>query len=191
MGQVQLPLLDNLTAADIEVGVLPEHRRRGYGSELLAFCEEVAKEHGRTRFDAMTAWPYDGPADGAGTSGVEFAKVHGYVFGLGDVQRELTLPVDDAILDELAAEAAAAYSGDYELRSWSGPFPDDDLLLSYLELSSKLVTEAPTGDLDYEDEAVDIEAHRMHEAGGRPSRAGPCSPRSRSTATATWPPSPT
>jgi len=161
-GQVQLPLLDNLSAADVEVNVLPEHRRRGYGSELLAACEQIAKEHGRTRFDAMTAWPYDGAPDGAGTSGIEFAKTHGYVFGLGDVQREVTLPVDDAILDELAAEAAA-YSDGYELRSWSGPFPDDDLLLSYLELSSKLITEAPMGHNDYEDEAVDVEAHRMHE----------------------------
>lgn len=162
-GQVQLPLLDNLSAADIDVSVLPEHRRHGYGTELLAFCEGIAKEHGRTRFDAMTAWPYDGPADGAGTSGVEFAKTHGYVFGLGDVQREVTLPVPDTILDELAAEAAAR-SGDYELRSWTGPFPDDDLLLGYLELSSTLMTEAPMGDNDYEDEAIDIEAHRMHEA---------------------------
>lgn len=162
-GQVQMPLLDNLSAADIEVSVLPEHRRHGYGTELLAYCEGIAKEHGRTRFDAMTAWPYDGPADGAGTSGVEFAKTHGYIFGLGDVQREVTLPVPDAILDELAAEAAER-SGDYELRSWTGPFPDDDLLLGYLELSSTLMTEAPMGGNDYEDEAVDIEAHRMHEA---------------------------
>lgn len=162
-GQVQLPLLDNLTAAEVEVAVLPEHRRRGYGTELLQRCEDIAKEHGRTRFDAMAAWPYDGPPDGAGTSGVEFGKVHGYVFGLGDVQREVTLPIDAAVLDELEAEAAA-YSADYELRTWSGPFPDDALLLSYLELSSKLITEAPTGELDYEDEAVDIEAHRMHEA---------------------------
>ena len=164
-GHVRLPLLDNLSAADIEVSVLPDLRRRGYGSELLAYCEQVAKEHGRTRFDAMTAWRYDGPADGAGTPGVEFGKTHGYVFGLGDVQRELTLPVDDAVLDELAAEAAS-YSGDYEIRTWSGPFPDDDLLLSYLELSSKLMTEAPMGDNDYEDEAVDLEAHRIQEAIG-------------------------
>jgi len=161
--QVQLPLLDNLSAADIEVDVLPEHRRRGYGTELLEKCEELARDHGRTRFDAMTAWPYDGPPDGAGTSGVEFGKVHGYVFGLGDVQREVVLPVDEAVLDELEAEAAVR-AGDYELRTWSGPFTDDDLLLSYLELSSKLITEAPTGELDYEDEAVDVEAHRIHEA---------------------------
>lgn len=162
-GQVQLPLLDNLTAAEIDVSVLPEHRRRGYGTALLQKCEEIAQEHGRTRFDAMTAWPYDGPADGAGTSGVEFGKVHGYVFGLGDVQREVILPVADAILDELAAEAAER-SGGYEIRTWSGPFTDDDLLLSYLELSSKLITEAPMGDNEYEEEAVDLEAHRIHEA---------------------------
>lgn len=162
-GQVRMPQLDNLSAADIEVAVLPEHRRRGYGSEVLRVCEELAKEHGRTRFDAMAAWKYDGPADGAGTSGVEFAKAHGYAFGLGDVQREVVLPVDDAILDELAAEASE-FSAGYELRTWSGPFPDDDLLLSYLEVASTLMTEAPMGDNDYEDEAVDLEAHRIHEA---------------------------
>ncbi|WP_322937023.1 GNAT family N-acetyltransferase [Nocardioides bizhenqiangii] len=161
--QVRLPQLDNLSAADVEVSVLPDHRRRGYGSEMLHFSEAIAKEHGRTRFDAMTAWKYDGPADGTGTSGVEFGKVHGYAFGLGDVQREVTLPVDDAVLAELEAEAAERSSG-YELRTWEGPFPDDELLLSYLEVASKLITEAPTGDLDYEDEAVDIEAHRIHEA---------------------------
>jgi GNAT superfamily N-acetyltransferase len=161
-GQVRVPLLDNLSAVDLDVAVLPPHRRAGLGSQMLLECERVAQEHGRTRFDAMTAWTYDGPADGAGTSGVEFGKVHGYVFGLGDVQREVVLPIDEGILDRLAAEAAERSDG-YELRSWAGPFPDDDLLLSYLELSSKLMTEAPMGDNDYEDEAVDVEAHRIHE----------------------------
>ncbi|PWN04740.1 PE-PGRS family protein [Nocardioides silvaticus] len=162
-GQVQMPLLDNLTAAEIDVNVLPEHRRQGIGTELLAECERIARQEGRTRFDAMTAWPYDGPADGAGTSGVEFGRVHGYVFGLGDVQREVLLPVDAAVLDALEAEAAS-YACDYELRTWSGPFTDDDLLLSYLELSAKLMIEAPMGDNEYEEEAVDVEAHRMHES---------------------------
>jgi GNAT superfamily N-acetyltransferase len=161
-GQVELPLLDNLTAADVDVSVLPEHRRQGHGTRVLAAVERIAQEHERSRFDAMTSWRYDGPPDGAGTSGVEFAKSHGYVFGLGDVQREVTLPVDDAILDKLAAEAAER-SSEYELRSWSGPIPDD-LLLGYLHLSSTLLTEAPMGHNDYEQEAVDVEAHRMREA---------------------------
>jgi GNAT superfamily N-acetyltransferase len=162
-GRLHLPLLDNLTAADVEVNVLPEHRRRGYGSLMLERLEAIARENGRTRFDAMTAWPYDGAADGTGTSGVEFAKTHGYTFGLGDVQREAVLPIDDTALAELAAEAAP-YAEGYELRSWAGPFPDDDLLLSYLELSSTLMNEAPTGDNEYEDEAVDVEAHRIMES---------------------------
>ena len=132
-----------------------------WGREMLAHLEQVCVERGRTRLDAITDWPYDGPPDGAGAPGVEFGRAHGYAFGLGDVQRELPLPADDAVLAALAAEAAPHHAG-YELRSWAGPIPDD-IVQSYLELSTTLATEAPIGDLEREDEAVDIEAHRSAE----------------------------
>lgn len=161
-GLLALPLLDNLSAADVEIWVLPEHRRRGHGSRMLRRVEEAARAQGRTRFTAITAWPYDGGPDGAGTPGVEFARVEGYAFGLGEVQRELRLPADDAVLAELAAEAAP-YHRDYEIRCWTGPVPDD-LVQSWVELASTLVTEAPTGDNEHEPEAADVEAHRQQEA---------------------------
>ena len=41
-GQVRMPQLDNLSAADIEVSVLPEHRRQGHGSAMLAASGENA-----------------------------------------------------------------------------------------------------------------------------------------------------
>lgn len=160
-GWITLPMLDNLTSADLYVAVLPEHRRRGLGTEMLAHLEQVCAERGRTRLDAITDWPYDGPPDGAGAPGVEFGRVHGYAFGLGDVQRELQLPADDAVLAALGA-AAAPHHADYELRTWSGPIPDD-LVQSYLELSSTLATEAPTGEMEREDETVDVDAHRSAE----------------------------
>ncbi|UMG91438.1 hypothetical protein [Nocardioides sp. TF02-7] len=94
--------------------------------------------------------------------GVEFGRVHGYAFGLGDVQREVVLPVDPAVLDEIEAEVAPHTAG-YELRSWAGPVPDE-LLLGYLEVATTLNTEAPAGDNEYEDEAIDVEAHRITEA---------------------------
>ena len=139
-GWITLPMIDNLSSADLYVAVVPEHRRRGLGSEMLAHLEQVCAERGRTRLDAITDWPYDGAPDGAGAPGVEFGRVHGYAFGLGDVQRELQLPADDAVLAALAAEAAPHHA-DYELRSWAGPIPDD-IVQSYLELSSTLATEA-------------------------------------------------
>jgi GNAT superfamily N-acetyltransferase len=160
-GWLSLRLLDNVDAAEIDVAVRPDVRRRGLGSQMLVRLEEIARAEGRTRFDAEAQWPYDGPADGAGTPGVEFAKRHGYSFGLGDVQRELDLPVDETLLAELAAEAAP-YHSDYEIRSWEGPVPDD-LLLSWLELSSTLMTEAPTGEMEREAEAADVEAYRQSE----------------------------
>lgn len=160
-GWITLPQLDNLTSADIYVAVRPDQRRRGFGSAVLAEVERVCAEHGRTVLSGLTDWPGDGPPDGHGTPGVEFGRVHGYTFGLGDVQRELPLPADEDRLRALAAEAAP-YHADYELRSWTGPVPND-LVLSYLELSSTLATEAPTGDLERHNEAVDVEAHRSAE----------------------------
>ncbi len=160
-GWITLPMLDNLSSADLYVAVAPEHRRRGLGSAMLAHLEQVSAERGRTRLDAITDWPYDGAPDGAGAPGVEFGRAHGFAFGLGDVQRELPLPADVDLLARLAADAAS-YHADYELRSWSGPVPDD-LVLSYLELSTRLNTEAPAGDMEREDETVDVDAHRSAE----------------------------
>lgn len=161
-GAVGLPVLDNLNAAELGVSILPEVQRRGLGSQLLAHVESVAVQHDRSRFDAMAAWPYDAPADGSGSPGVEFGRVHDYSCGLGEVQRELPLPVDEALLEELAAEAAP-YHQDYEIRSWAGPVPDD-LIQGWLDLSATLITEAPTGDNEYEEENTDIEAARIQEA---------------------------
>lgn len=160
-GWITLPQLDNLTGADLYLGVRPDHRRRGFGSQVLAHLERVCAEHGRTRFDGLTEWPFDGSPDGTGAPGVEFGKAHGYTVGLGDVQRELPLPADEDRLAALAADAAP-YHSDYELRSWTGPIPDD-ILPSYLELSATLATEAPMGELERENSTVDIEAHRSSE----------------------------
>ncbi|TIC86310.1 GNAT family N-acetyltransferase [Nocardioides sp. GY 10113] len=165
-GLVELPLLDNLSAAEIGVWVLPEHRRRGHGSALLAVLEAAALAHGRTRYDAFTDWAYAGPEDGAGVPGVEFGRRHGYAFGLGNIQREARLPVDADLLDRLAA-GAAPHAAAYTLRSIVGRFPDgpgdEELLVGYLSLAARLFTEAPSGDLEVEDEAVDLEAFRASE----------------------------
>ena len=64
---------------------------------------------------------------------------------LSEVQRELTLPVDDELLRRLADDAARAHPS-YALRSWVGPVPDD-LLRGWAELVSTLVTEVPPDDL--------------------------------------------
>lgn len=107
-------------------------------------------------------WPHDGPADGAGTPGIEFARAHGYGFGLGDVQRTLVLPVADALLEEIAAEAAPHHAA-YRLESWTGPIPDA-WIESWLEVAASFNTEAPAGAMEREAESVDVPAFRTGEA---------------------------
>ncbi|CUR61099.1 PE-PGRS family protein [metagenome] len=161
-GWMRTPLLDNLELAELDVHVLPSARRRGVGSALLARLESEAAGRGRRVLTGLASWAYDAGPTGAGASGPEFARAVGFDLALSEVQRELVLPVPAAVLDDLSGSAARAHAA-YTLRSWSGPVPDD-LLEGWARLTSTLVTEAPMGDLDVEQEAVSTDAVREQEA---------------------------
>jgi GNAT superfamily N-acetyltransferase len=162
VGWMRTGLLDNLDRAEVAVHVLPAHRRRGHGRALAAHLERVARARGRSVLVGEVSFAYDAGPAGAGEDGPEFARAVGYDLALGDVQRMLELPVDDALLDRLAA-GAAPYHTAYTLRSWAGPVPEE-LLEGWARLTASLVTEAPTGELDVEPEAVSPEAVREGEA---------------------------
>ena len=152
-GFLRAPLRDNLDRAEVAVHTVPDAWRRGYGAAMLAHLENAARERGRTILVGESAWPYaDGP-DGGAAPGPRFAAAHGFDLALGDVMRELRLPVADGVLDELAAEVAP-YHREFELRSFVGPVPDE-LLDGWARLVSSLMTEAPVGDLAVEDETAD------------------------------------
>lgn len=157
-GQIGMPLLDNTTTATLEVGTAVDARRRGHGSAMLTHLIDTGRAAGRTTFFAEIVYPYDGPADGRGTVGPDFATRRGFTFALGDVQRVLDLPVDDALLDRLTVEARAAHAG-YAVEAFRLPVPER-WLASYVELDSRVQTEAPTGELRVEPQAVDLVAHR-------------------------------
>jgi GNAT superfamily N-acetyltransferase len=161
-GEIETPLLDNLDHAELQVYTHPEHRRHGYGGALLDHLEGVAQDRGRTVFNANSAWPMEAPVDGVGTAGGEFLAGRGYKFGLGDVQRTLALPVADALLDELAADAASRHAA-YTLTSWVGPVPDE-IAQGFVDLASSLMTEAPLGDIEREEETSDLDLARELEA---------------------------
>jgi GNAT superfamily N-acetyltransferase len=161
-GYVEGSLLDNLEIGELQVNVHPEHRRRGYGSAMLERCEGVARDRGRQTVLAMVDWPFDAHPEGDGDPGIEFARVHGYAMALVEIQRRLDLPVAEETLDRLAASAAEKHAG-YTLRSWSGPVPED-LLQGWAEVTSALMTEAPTGDIEREAEVPDPAVVREAEA---------------------------
>jgi GNAT superfamily N-acetyltransferase len=162
VGWMRTPLLDNLELAELDVHVHPAHQRRGFGSAMLAHVEAEARRRGRRVLTGLVAWPWQGGSAGAGAAGPGFAEGRGYELALSEVQRELAFPVDDSLLAGLADEAARAHPS-YELRSWVGPVPDE-LLQGWAELTSSLATEAPTGELELEPEAVSTDVVREREA---------------------------
>ncbi len=161
-GLVGTPLLDNLDAAEVEVHTLPQARRRGHAGAMLRVLEDVSRSRGRSRLDAAATYPHAAGPAGVGVPSVAFAQRQGYHFGLVDIVRELTAPVPDALLDELAAEAAPHHAA-YELRSWVGDVPDE-LALGWMTLTASLMTEAPAGEIEREPEVVDVAALREGEA---------------------------
>jgi GNAT superfamily N-acetyltransferase len=162
VGRIQTPLLDNLESAEIDVQVDPQHQRQGLGTLMLGVLEEQARDRGRTLLNAEAAWAYDAGPDGTGTAGPGFARSQGFALGLGDVKRRLSVPVDDGLLDALAAEAAPHHAA-YELRSWAGPVPDD-LAEGWVRLESSMLTEAPTGEPEVEPAAAEVAVLRENEA---------------------------
>ena len=162
IAQVILPLKDNLDHVDFHVHTHPDQVRRGYATQMLHHVEALANERGRPNLVAMVDHDYDLGPTGAGEPGVEFLEAHGFSNSLGEVQSSCPLPVPVDALDALAAEAAAHHE-DYRLRSFVDRCPDD-ILVPYGRLMGMLVTEAPMGTLEFEQEVYDEERIRSQEA---------------------------
>lgn len=148
---LDLPMLDNLRNAHGGILVDPEHRRRGIGRALLAHLRVEATRRGRTRLVSWVTHPLD-PAtpDPAG----QFAAASGALPALVQTRRRLDVDaVDPDLLSRLDAEARAR-SGDYALVQWVGATP-----LQWLDdmayLTARMSTDAPLGDLQWEEEVYD------------------------------------
>ncbi|MBZ5735010.1 GNAT family N-acetyltransferase [Nocardioides sp. TRM66260-LWL] len=144
--------LDNLDRAAVAVGVDPAHRRRGHGSRLLDHAVARVRELGRPRLTADGHWPIDAPADGAGTADAAFLQRHGFSLGVVEIVRSLSLPVGEAHLDALAADAARHHAG-YRVVAFAGAVPEPHRL-AWGVLAGAIEAEAPTGSIEVEPETL-------------------------------------
>ncbi len=143
---------DNRHVADIDVTVDPSDRRRGLGRRLFEAGVERATADGRTLVIAST-WD--------GTPGVGFAKAMGLDRASEEVRRDQDLwGTDPDRLEALAAEAARSHA-DYEIVPVGYPTPDE-LLDDVCRLTASM-NDAPTDDLDVEDEVFTPQRIRAFE----------------------------
>jgi GNAT superfamily N-acetyltransferase len=152
----------NLDKAFLGIAVPSEHRRRGVGTALEAYFAELAAAHGRTALVVESHIPVGRRDDHPHRL---FADARGYTLANVEIKRELRLPVDEALLDRLAAEAAPRHR-DYRIETFVNDIPPE-LVESYCDIQGQLALEAPTGDLEFEAEVVTVEAFEARQAKSR------------------------
>lgn len=147
---------DNRHVAWLELIVHPDARGVGRGSELLAFAERRTRELGRTSFGTF-GW------DNEETR--RFATKHGLPVKGTAVKRRQTLGKLDRPMVEIVGalyDEAAAHAAGYELLRIAGRTPDD-LLDAVSELTAT-INDAPTDELDIEDEVFPVQRVQDYEA---------------------------
>ncbi len=150
--EYEVTTYDNRHLAWLTVEVHPAHRRRGHGTSIVEALLDRARAEGRTSAGG-TSWD-SGPARA-------FAAAHGFEVRLVEVNRRQVLAaVDPGVLEQLHADALG-HAGDYLLERRSGATPAADLA-ALAELTAA-INDAPTGDLDMEDEAFPPERVAAYE----------------------------
>jgi GNAT superfamily N-acetyltransferase len=149
---VDLPTRENTHLAWFGLDVHPEHRRLGYGSELLAFGRDVARQDGR-RVLGVGGW--DRPESRA------FAARHGFEPKSVEIcRRQVLADLDWDVLDKLYDEALEA-ADDYHLLRITDAVPDE--LLDAVVVMTSAINDAPTDDLDIDDDVYTPERIRAFE----------------------------
>ena len=161
MSTFEAPTQENTDRLLLAVVVHPDHRRKGYGMALHDHAMAWARANGRTIISASTFVSIEGcPIPEPGSA---FVRHLGYQPALPEVARQFVVAdVDEAEHDRLLADAWAA-AGGYRTVRWVG-VPPDDLIEDVAYLDSRLITDAPMGELELEPEKVTPERIREREA---------------------------
>ncbi|MCH1882735.1 GNAT family N-acetyltransferase [Agrococcus sp. ARC_14] len=156
---------EGASVAYLSAWVVPEARGRGIGRAIAERIEQVAIGLGAT---TLQAW-VDHRAPVEGGEAIPAATGHGALaadpaarlavsmgYALEQVDRISELDVETArrTLEAHRADALAHAGDAYELRSWAGATPPE-LLDAMAVLHARMVTDAPSADLEVDDERWD------------------------------------
>lgn len=153
-----LPLSDNRSFAFLCPWVEPELRQRGIGTALMEEMLALSGAEGRTDLLMEPSVPFERRED---HPYLAFARGFGFDLASTDVRRVLPLPVDGAFLDALVAESAPHHGG-YGFAVFDGTVPDA-LVPSLVETRNRLIVDAPTGEVVFEEERETPELFRHRE----------------------------
>jgi GNAT superfamily N-acetyltransferase len=150
--EVSLPTWDNTHLGFVEVTVDPLLRRQGIGRRLFEAGMERVRAADRDL--VLSSSFFD-------TAGAPFLEAMGLKRATEEAERRLDLrALDDQRLDQEYA-AAERLAEAYELVRMPGPVPDE--LMADVVRMTAAINDAPTGDLEIEDEVFSPERVRAFE----------------------------
>lgn len=147
---------DNLETAWLTLLVRPVHRRQGVGLRALELAFEQCRGRGR---DLVAFWGWDSPALRALAARAGFEEKSLEVRRAQDLDGSRD---ERARIEDLHRQAATA-AADYELIRISGRTPE--ALLPDVLAITESINDAPTDDLEVEDEVFDLDRVRAYEQG--------------------------
>jgi GNAT superfamily N-acetyltransferase len=151
--EVNLPQWDNGHLGYVRVTVDPAMRRRGLGRRLFEAGVEKVRAEGRS---LVVTDCFDQ------TAGVDFAKALGLARASEEVERvQDLLSLDWTRLDQEYASAESR-AAEYELVRMPGATPED--VIADVARMTAAINDAPTDDLDIEDEVYTPERIRAFDA---------------------------
>jgi GNAT superfamily N-acetyltransferase len=153
------------------ITVLPEHRRLGLGSAMLAWVEDAMRQENRTVLNSYImfseqvaeATPEDQrlvPTSGIGwvpanDPSIVWAIKHGFTVGQQERPSILALPVPADKLERLFQQARDK-SGDYRTHVWFDTIPEP-WMEQYAQLKARMSTDVPQGGLEVEETKPSVE----------------------------------
>ena len=170
-----IPLQENLEAVSVGAAVHPAYRGHGVGTALVGEALIPAiRASGRSLVDACGEFEGEADPDDPAHPANRLAARLGIARKHLAVCRTLALPLQDALLEDLAAEAAEKL-GEYRVELWEDGIPEQHLE-PYGLLLHQLDLDDPDEDFemeaaDYTPERIRVSEQRMRDAGTRAIRA--------------------
>jgi GNAT superfamily N-acetyltransferase len=154
--EIDLPHWDNTHLGVVDVTVDPLLRRRGLGRRLFEAGVERVRAAGRTLVLAECVEQ---------SAGADFLKAMGFDRASEDVMRRQDLLTVDWPRLDLEYARAEPHAAGYELVRMPGETPED--MVAEVLRMTEAINDAPTDDLDIEDEVFTAERLRAFEAAER------------------------
>ncbi|MGY6496688.1 MAG: GNAT family N-acetyltransferase [Microcella sp.] len=164
---------DAADTAWLAVEVVPDARGRGIGRAVAERVEALAREARATKYIVYApCWRVGGPRLAAPTGFGDVAAdspetrlLQALGYRLEQVERgsRLALPVDEAVLEAMRAEAGAAAGGEYRIHTWVDATPPewrDDIAF----LLTRMSTDAPSAGLEESEDPWTVERLLADEA---------------------------